>query len=94
MGEGNSNQRGGTNDRGRVSYTFGPDKVTEFLEEHVICCAHQVYEDGYASFVDMLLIIIQNELSHPQYPKITSNGIFYGYNYLPRSHIFPEIIQQ
>lgn len=34
----------GTNDRG-VSYTFGPDQVTEFLENHdldLICRAHQV----------------------------------------------------
>ncbi|RVW58269.1 Serine/threonine-protein phosphatase PP1 isozyme 3 [Vitis vinifera] len=31
------------NDRG-VSYTFGPDKVTEFLEKHdldLVCRAHQ-----------------------------------------------------
>jgi serine/threonine-protein phosphatase PP1 catalytic subunit len=34
----------GMNDRG-VSYTFGPDRVTEFLEKHdldLICRAHQV----------------------------------------------------
>lgn len=35
----------GANDRG-VSYTFGADKVTEFLQKHdldLICRAHQVY---------------------------------------------------
>lgn len=34
----------GENDRG-VSYTFGPDSVTEFLQKHdldLICRAHQV----------------------------------------------------
>lgn len=34
----------GENDRG-VSYTFGPDSVTEFLSQHdldLICRAHQV----------------------------------------------------
>jgi serine/threonine-protein phosphatase PP1 catalytic subunit len=39
----------GENDRG-VSYTFGPDSVTEFLAKHdldLICRAHQVVEDGY-----------------------------------------------
>ena len=36
----------GENDRG-VSYTFGPDSVTEFLQRHdldLICRAHQVVE--------------------------------------------------
>ena len=35
----------GENDRG-VSYTFGADKVTEFLKKHdldLICRAHQVF---------------------------------------------------
>ena len=34
----------GENDRG-VSYTFGPDSVTEFLQKHdldLVCRAHQV----------------------------------------------------
>ncbi|KAG9154202.1 hypothetical protein Leryth_000668 [Lithospermum erythrorhizon] len=38
----------GMNDRG-VSYTFGPDKVAEFLMQHdmdLVCRAHQVVEDG------------------------------------------------
>ncbi|KAL6003930.1 hypothetical protein ACLOJK_004476 [Asimina triloba] len=38
----------GMNDRG-VSYTFGPDKVSEFLQKHdldLICRAHQVVEDA------------------------------------------------
>lgn len=36
-------------DRG-VSFTFGEDVLTEFLDEHgldLICRAHQVVEDGY-----------------------------------------------
>ena len=39
----------GQNDRG-VSYTFGPDVVSNFLQKHdfdLICRAHQVVEDGY-----------------------------------------------
>ena len=41
-----SAQGWGENDRG-VSYTFGPDSVTEFLQRHdldLICRAHQVVE--------------------------------------------------
>lgn len=38
----------GENDRG-VSYTFGPDSVTEFLQKHdldLVCRAHQVGGSG------------------------------------------------
>uniref|UniRef100_A0A8R7VGH2 Serine/threonine-protein phosphatase n=1 Tax=Triticum urartu TaxID=4572 RepID=A0A8R7VGH2_TRIUA len=54
------------NDRG-VSYTFGPDKVAEFLEKHdldLICRAHQVVEDGYEFFADRQLVTI---FSAPNY---------------------------
>ncbi|KAJ8747757.1 hypothetical protein K2173_012964 [Erythroxylum novogranatense] len=54
------------NDRG-VSYTFGPDKVTEFLQKHdldLICRAHQVVEDGYEFFANRQLVTI---FSAPNY---------------------------
>ncbi|KAK8691656.1 hypothetical protein V6N13_075157 [Hibiscus sabdariffa] len=50
----------GMNDRG-VSYTFGEDKVSEFLTEHdldLVCRAHQVVEDGYEFFADRQLVTI------------------------------------
>lgn len=56
----------GMNDRG-VSYTFGPDKVTEFLEKHdldLVCRAHQVVEDGYEFFANRQLVTI---FSAPNY---------------------------
>eukprot|EP01018_Ginkgo_biloba_P004586 Gb_38626 [translate_table: standard] len=56
----------GENDRG-VSYTFGPDKVTEFLRKHdldLICRAHQVVEDGYEFFAKRELVTI---FSAPNY---------------------------
>ncbi|KAG6734914.1 hypothetical protein I3842_01G294000 [Carya illinoinensis] len=56
----------GMNDRG-VSYTFGPDKVAEFLEKQdldLVCRAHQVVEDGYEFFADRKLVTI---FSAPNY---------------------------
>ncbi|KAH7537136.1 hypothetical protein FEM48_Zijuj03G0059900 [Ziziphus jujuba var. spinosa] len=56
----------GMNDRG-VSYTFGPDKVAEFLVQHdldLVCRAHQVVEDGYEFFADRQLVTI---FSAPNY---------------------------
>ncbi|GFY82773.1 type one serine/threonine protein phosphatase 4 [Actinidia rufa] len=56
----------GMNDRG-VSYTFGPDKVKEFLQKQdldLICRAHQVVEDGYEFFADRQLVTI---FSAPNY---------------------------
>ncbi|WZY75526.1 hypothetical protein YC2023_021910 [Brassica napus] len=56
----------GMNDRG-VSYTFGPDKVAEFLIKNdmdLICRAHQVVEDGYEFFADRQLVTI---FSAPNY---------------------------
>ncbi|KAD0358277.1 hypothetical protein E3N88_44388 [Mikania micrantha] len=56
----------GINDRG-VSYTFGADKVTEFLMQHdmdLVCRAHQVVEDGYEFFADRQLVTI---FSAPNY---------------------------
>ncbi|KAL2469525.1 Serine/threonine-protein phosphatase PP1 isozyme 4 [Abeliophyllum distichum] len=50
----------GMNDRG-VSYTFGPDRVTEFLTKHdldLVCRAHEVVEDGYEFFADRQLVTI------------------------------------
>lgn len=56
----------GMNDRG-VSYTFGADKVTEFLTKHdldLVCRAHQVVEDGYEFFASRQLVTI---FSAPNY---------------------------
>ncbi|XP_073113184.1 serine/threonine-protein phosphatase PP1 isoform X1 [Elaeis guineensis] len=56
----------GMNDRG-VSYTFGADKVSEFLLNHdldLVCRAHQVVEDGYEFFADRQLVTI---FSAPNY---------------------------
>ncbi|KAI8032488.1 Serine/threonine-protein phosphatase PP1 [Camellia lanceoleosa] len=56
----------GMNDRG-VSYTFGADKVTEFLQKHdldLVCRAHQVVEDGYEFFANRQLVTI---FSAPNY---------------------------
>ncbi|KAG4908324.1 hypothetical protein JHK84_056853 [Glycine max] len=56
----------GENDRG-VSYTFGADRVTEFLQKHdldLICRAHQVMEDGYEFFANRQLVTI---FSAPNY---------------------------
>ncbi|QCE07466.1 protein phosphatase 1 [Vigna unguiculata] len=56
----------GMNDRG-VSYTFGADKVSEFLQKHdldLICRAHQVVEDGYEFFANRQLVTI---FSAPNY---------------------------
>ncbi|KAK9147378.1 hypothetical protein Scep_006135 [Stephania cephalantha] len=50
----------GMNDRG-ISYTFGPDKVSEFLAKHdldLICRSHQVVEDGYEFFAEKQLVTI------------------------------------
>ncbi|KAK6935448.1 Serine-threonine protein phosphatase, N-terminal, partial [Dillenia turbinata] len=56
----------GENDRG-VSYTFGADKVAEFLQKHdldLICRAHQVVEDGYEFFAKRQLVTV---FSAPNY---------------------------
>ncbi|CAN6972563.1 unnamed protein product [Brassica rapa subsp. trilocularis] len=56
----------GENDRG-VSFTFGPDKVAEFLHTHdldLVCRAHQVVEDGYEFFAKRQLVTI---FSAPNY---------------------------
>ncbi|GMH10070.1 hypothetical protein Nepgr_011911 [Nepenthes gracilis] len=50
-----------------VSYTFGADRVTDFLKKHdldLICRAHQVVEDGYEFFADRQLVTI---FSAPNY---------------------------
>merc|ERR1712151_1194483 len=54
------------NDRG-VSFIFGPDVVTSFLQRQdmdLICRAHQVVEDGYEFFAKRQLITI---FSAPNY---------------------------
>jgi serine/threonine-protein phosphatase PP1 catalytic subunit len=54
------------NDRG-VSFIFGPDVVSSFLERHdmdLVCRAHQVVEDGYEFFANRQLITI---FSAPNY---------------------------
>jgi serine/threonine-protein phosphatase PP1 catalytic subunit len=56
----------GENDRG-VSYTFGADIVTRFLQRldlDLICRAHQVVEDGYEFFAKRQLVTI---FSAPNY---------------------------
>jgi len=56
----------GENDRG-VSYTFGSDVVTKFLNKHdldLICRAHQVVEDGYEFFARRQLVTL---FSAPNY---------------------------
>ncbi|KAK8481912.1 hypothetical protein V6N11_068993 [Hibiscus sabdariffa] len=56
----------GENDRG-VSYTFGTDIVSEFLQKHdldLICRAHQVVEDGYEFFAKRQLVTV---FSAPNY---------------------------
>ncbi|XWS48876.1 hypothetical protein CRYUN_Cryun13aG0114200 [Craigia yunnanensis] len=56
----------GENDRG-VSYTFGANKVFEFLQKHdldLICRAHQVVEDGYEFFAKRQSVTI---FSAPNY---------------------------
>ncbi|KAE8712053.1 Serine/threonine-protein phosphatase PP1 isozyme 2 [Hibiscus syriacus] len=56
----------GMNDRG-VSYTFGLDKVSEFLAKQdldLVCRAHQVVEDGYKFFAYRQLVTI---FSAPNY---------------------------
>merc|ERR1712061_773374 len=54
------------NDRG-VSFIFGPDVVTSFLQRQdmdLVCRAHQVVEDGYEFFAKRQLITI---FSAPNY---------------------------
>lgn len=56
----------GENDRG-VSYTFGSDVVTKFLNRHdldLVCRAHQVVEDGYEFFAKRQLVTL---FSAPNY---------------------------
>mgnify|MGYP002803598492 FL=1 len=54
------------NDRG-VSFIFGPDVVSSFLQKHemdLVCRAHQVVEDGYEFFAKRQLITL---FSAPNY---------------------------
>jgi len=56
----------GENDRG-VSFTFGADVVTKFLNRHdldLICRAHQVVEAGYEFFAKRQLVTL---FSAPNY---------------------------
>ncbi|KAM7278796.1 hypothetical protein ACFE04_005930 [Oxalis oulophora] len=56
----------GSNDRG-VSYTFGANVVSQFLQKHdldLIVRAHQVVEDGYEFFANKKLLTI---FSAPNY---------------------------
>lgn len=50
----------GDNDRG-VSFTFGADVVSDFLDKHdldLVCRAHQVVEDGYEFFAQRQLVTV------------------------------------
>jgi len=63
----NSDIRGWENNDRGVSYTFGPDCVTNFLKKHtleLICRAHQVVEDGYEFFAKRKLVTL---FSAPNY---------------------------
>ncbi|XP_050216783.1 serine/threonine-protein phosphatase PP1-like [Mercurialis annua] len=63
----------GVNERG-VSYTFGADRVFDFLQKHdldLICRAHQVVEDGYEFFANKQLVTI---FSAPNYCGEFDNG--------------------
>lgn len=63
----------GENDRG-VSYTFGGDIVTEFLEKaelSLICRAHQVVEDGYEFFQRRKMVTL---FSAPNYCNMFDNA--------------------
>jgi serine/threonine-protein phosphatase PP1 catalytic subunit len=54
------------NDRG-VSFAFGPDVVSKFLQKHdldLVCRGHQVVEDGYEFFAQRKLITV---FSAPNY---------------------------
>lgn len=56
----------GENDRG-VSFTFGKDVVTQFLDQYdfdLVVRAHQVVEDGYEFFADRQLVTL---FSAPNY---------------------------
>jgi serine/threonine-protein phosphatase PP1 catalytic subunit len=56
----------GEGDRG-VSFCFGPDIVSNFLQKHnmdLVCRAHQVVEDGYEFFAKRQLVTI---FSAPNY---------------------------
>jgi len=56
----------GESDRG-VSFVFGDQVVTQFLERHdldLICRAHQVVEDGYEFFASRQLVTL---FSAPNY---------------------------
>ena len=62
------------NDRG-VSFTFGPDVVSRFLQKHdmdLICRAHQVVEDGYEFWNDRTLVTV---FSAPNYCGGTPSSI-------------------
>ena len=66
-------QAWGDNERG-VSFTFGPDIVTNFLRKHdldLICRAHQVVEDGYEFFAKRQLVTV---FSAPNYCEEIDNS--------------------
>ncbi|KAJ7874357.1 serine/threonine-specific protein phosphatase PP1 catalytic subunit [Mycena olivaceomarginata] len=63
----------GENDRG-VSFAFGADVVTRFLQKHdldLICRGHQVVEDGYEFFAKRRLVTI---FSAPNYGEEFGNA--------------------
>ena len=62
------------NDRG-VSFTFGPDVVSRFLQKHdmdLICRAHQVVEDGYEFFAKRQLVTLFSAPYVATLPSCTS----------------------
>ncbi|XP_057873367.2 serine/threonine-protein phosphatase PP1 isozyme 3 [Cryptomeria japonica] len=70
----NEDQGWALNDDRGVSYTFGPDKVSECLKKldlDLICRAHQVVEDGYEFFADRQLVTV---FSAPNYGDLFDNA--------------------
>ena len=62
------------NDRG-VSFIFGPDVVSTFLQKHdmdLVCRAHQVVEDGYEFFAKRQLITLFSAPNYCPWPNCTA----------------------
>ncbi|KAL0558893.1 hypothetical protein IC582_003476 [Cucumis melo] len=62
------------NDKG-VLYTFGPDKVEEFLITHyldLVCRAHQVVEDGYEFFAERQLVTIFSTNNYGEFDNVSA----------------------
>jgi len=81
------------NDRG-VSYIFGEDVVSGFLQKHdldLVCRAHQVVEDGYEFFSKRKLVTVFsapnycNEFDNSGAMMIVDNALMCSFQILKRS---------